>query len=447
MAATKACSIKATAAMCLLWMVFLSASATGGSRRRDPDMEETAFKMIGAYGDGHLLLVDNDKLLALLVHVSHMNAKFQAIYENLEPKLNQDDYQVDDTDLKNLRDLRILVTTEKFPWPYGQFPAVKDLPCGIAYSQCRAEYYKYFNLFNECVTLFRIRMNNVALKLEGVYKNLKLKLDRGAYLGFEPNIQTTRRIIRHEVYIWGDVPKKWTELDSHIGKWIFSRYSSICSYFWLVINAHDKEYSGYISILDESLMDTACQGTTNHGDLDSVVCSGVADSMASNQQWPPAPNDGYAGMNGFKYEDGSDFGSIPNSDLGDFVDTTTTRHYDGLTEYDPSQNSQPDYDAPYFGDYSSTEAPTRMADVTADDYAKPSSPYAGTSTPTSYDPADPVSLYPGVGTPYPHTPYAPAGPSSPYAGTRTPNTFPTSDPANPPSVSRRLKRRFARFRS
>ncbi|TPX47782.1 hypothetical protein SeMB42_g03206 [Synchytrium endobioticum] len=152
-------------------------------------------------------------------------------------------------------------------------------------------------------------------------------------------------------------------------------------------------------------------------------------------------------MNGFKYEDGSDFGSIPNSDLGDFVDTTTTRHYDGLTEYDPSQNFQPDYDAPYFGDYSSTEAPTRMADVTADDYAKPSSPYAGTSTPTSYDPADPVSLYPGVGTPYPHTPYAPAGPSSPYAGTRTPNTFPTSDPANPPSVSRRLKRRFARFRS
>ncbi|TPX30117.1 hypothetical protein SeMB42_g07970 [Synchytrium endobioticum] len=78
--------------------------------------------------------------------------------------------------------------------------------------------------------------------------------------------------------------------------------------------------NGYTSLLYESLkalQDEVRQCTTNHGNQNSVVTSGVAEPIASNQQWPLFTSDGYAGTSyGYTHADRPEFENI-----GDIVDT------------------------------------------------------------------------------------------------------------------------------
>ncbi|TPX39699.1 hypothetical protein SeLEV6574_g07042 [Synchytrium endobioticum] len=426
MATTAACSIKATA-MCLLWMVFLSAS-TAGKREEDEFAQQLAFSNLGAYGDANGLLANKEKFVKLQWYVRCMSEKVQPIYGNLEPKLSRGDYLVNEKDLMDLIDLRILVTKEKLPWRIRQLPAPECLPCTKNFAIRRAEYNKYLELFNKCVVLFQTRMSDVATKLNEAYNNLKPKFDSGAYLGDEPDMETIQGIVSHEVLLWGNDPEDWTQPHSHSENVIFLQYKEAYVKSSRLINAHDQKYGGYTTHLHESPMDTARQGTTNHGNQNSMVTSGVAEPIASNQQWPLFTSDGYAGMShGSTYADRSEFGYIPGFDLGQPYDTATMRHYADPSGYGIST----EYYHAYTGDDSSIEGTTSFAH------------------PPTYAPAGPSSPYAETGTPYPLT-YAPAGPSSPY-GTGVSYPFPTIDPANPseygysnpPSGSKRLKRRSA----
>ncbi|TPX39070.1 hypothetical protein SeLEV6574_g07435, partial [Synchytrium endobioticum] len=261
------------------------------------------------------------------------------------------DFLVDEKDSEVWKDLRELVTKEKFPWPSRKFPARNFLPCSSSFCQHRAEYYVYLGLFYDCGALFREHMNNVVLQLDEAYINIKPKFGSGASLGNEPDMKTILRI----------------------------------------------------------------------------------ETTASNQQWPPAANDGNAGMShGSKCADRLEFGYIPGFDLGQPDDTTTMRHYADPSGYGIST----EYYHAYTGDDSSIEGTTSFAHPPTYAPAGPSSPYAGTGVSYLFptiDPADLFSPNAGVSTPYPPT-YAPAGPSE-YGS------------PHPPSGSRRLKRRSARFRS
>ncbi|TPX45841.1 hypothetical protein SeLEV6574_g03602 [Synchytrium endobioticum] len=400
MATTAACSIKATA-MCLLWMVFLSAS-TARKRVEAKFAQEAAFNNIGTYGDGDDILGNEEKIVEFQWHVMCMNAKFLPIFDNLEPKLRQGGFLVEEKDFMELIDLRILVTTEKFPWPHGQFPAEDDFSIKLNYRRRRAEYNKYIELFNKCANMFQTRMGNVAAKLNEAYNNLQPKFDCGAYLGNEPDMETIRGIISHEMLIWGNDPEEWTQPHRHSENDIFLQYKEAYVKSSRLINAHDQKYGGYTTHLHESPMDTALQGTTNHGDLASVVASGVAEPIASNQQWPLFTSDGNAGTSyGYTYADRPELENI-----GDILDTSlslSSRANEPIASnqqwplFPSDGNAGTPYgytyaNTPEFG-YNSIEGTTRSA-----------------HPPTSYDPA---------------------GPSSSYAGTGTPNTFTTSDSVDP----------------
>ncbi|TPX40337.1 hypothetical protein SeLEV6574_g06665 [Synchytrium endobioticum] len=351
MAATKACSIKATAAMCLLWMVFLSASATGRSRKSLPAMAEAAFNNLGTYGDANELLVNQDKFDEFKWHVKHMNAKFQAIYVNLYGKLSQKFYPVDEEDLEDLKDLRKLVTTEKFPWPRFK----KPIP-----GTWKAKYSRYFGLFEKCVTLYKQYMENTAVMIKKAIKKVEKSVYADNNLGDDPDMQTIRRIVLNEIEIWGGHPLSWETpaILSQSGELRHLRHR--CNRGRLLINLHDEKHkhrSYSTPRLPQSPIDSATQGTSNHGDE-----------------------------------------NIPDSSLGR-PDDTTMRRYDP-SEYDTSQNLQHDYHPLCFGGYRSTETTT----------PGPSSEYARTGTPylpTPHDHTGLFSPYPGIDTPYPPTPHDP----------------------------------------
>ncbi|TPX33149.1 hypothetical protein SeMB42_g07517 [Synchytrium endobioticum] len=345
-------------------MVFLSAPAAG-KREEDKHAQQLAFSNLGTYGDGDELLANKDKLPVFQWHGRFMIAKFQT-------KLRERDFLVN-WNLELWKDLRILVTTEKFPWPYGQFPAINRFPC-LNHHGHRKDYYKYLEFFEQCVNLFQKRMENVAMKLEKAYINLMLKFASGASLGDEPDMKTILTIISIEEHIWGEDQMKWAQPLSYTGNVIFLRYRDIRGGCSQLIHTQDQKYGGYTTHLHESPMDTTRQGTTNHGDLDSVVSGGVAKPIASNQQWPLFTSDGYAGTShGSTYTDRSEFG-YNGIEVGHFsITTTTMRHYADPYGYGISTEC---YHA-YIGDDSSIEGTTSFAH------------------PPTYAPADLFSPYPG----------------------------------------------------
>ncbi|TPX44449.1 hypothetical protein SeLEV6574_g04490 [Synchytrium endobioticum] len=391
-------------------MVFLSASAAGNSEQ--PNLNEEAlqadFKNFGAYANAHELLDDPDMFFAFLRHVKRMAATFELVYANLGPKLERSDYSVVKEDLNYLKYLRIFVTTERLPWVLGGFRGPKDLSGPKNISAYRDRYRDYSNLFKRCVQLFRKHMTNVVLQFEDPRES-------------DLDMKTVIRIISIELHIWGNRPEKWTEpyRSREHEKYLFSRYSLICSQWLLWIHQE-----GYTSLLDESLkalQDEARQGTTNHGNQNSVVTSGVAEPIASHQLLPLFTSDGNAGTSyGYTYADRPELENI-----GDILDTSlslSSRANEPIASnqqwplFPSDGNAGTPYgytyaNTPEFG-YNSIEGTTRFAH------------------PPTYDPAGPSSSYAGTGTPYPPT-YGPAGPSSSYAGTGTPNTLPTSDSAGP----------------
>ncbi|TPX42254.1 hypothetical protein SeMB42_g05213 [Synchytrium endobioticum] len=359
-------------------MVFLSAS-TAGKREEDEFAQQLAFSNLGAYGDANGLLANKEKFVKLQWYVRCMSEKVQPIYGNLEPKLSRGDYLVNEKDLMDLIDLRILVTKEKLPWRIRQLPAPECLPCTKNFAIRRAEYNKYLELFNKCVVLFQTRMSDVATKLNEAYNNLKPKFDSGAYLGDEPDMETIQGIVSHEVLLWGNDPEDWTQPHSHSENVIFLQYKEAYVKSSRLINAHDQKYGGYTTHLHESPMDTALQGTTNHGDLASVVASGVAEPIASNQQWPLFTSDGNAGTSyGYTYADRPELENI-----GDILDTSlslSSRANEPIASnqqwplFPSDGNAGTPYgytyaNTPEFG-YNSIEGTTRFA-----------------HPPTSYDPA------------------------------------------------------------
>ncbi|TPX40338.1 hypothetical protein SeLEV6574_g06664 [Synchytrium endobioticum] len=557
MVTTTACSIKATAVMCLLWMVFLSASATGRWRRRNLAAEQKALQEVGTYGNADELEADETKLSDYKVYVQHIMVQFEAIYANLESKLSLGFHPVNGRDLEELRELEILVTTEKFPWlqtppqdlvlgsfrrkypkyielfekcvslykkymenmavmtegavgrqeynagnseqpnldeealqaafnKVGTFRASKDLSSDfISYvnrmttkfqaiyanlqpmlskgiypldekdfmnlrhlrklvtterlpwkqfkepyaSSWEKEYNEYSGLLYNCVSLFDTHMVNVVCQLGGMWRDLEEKVRLGEYLENDPHMEIMQRIIQNEQYIWEAVPKDWTHPYSHSRSPNFVPYSYRCRNGYTVLNIYKnkhKDRSNSTPRLPQSTMDSATQGTTNHGKEGSAVSGGVAEPIASNQQWPPATNDGNAGTShGSTYADRSEFGYVPGFDLGQPDDTATMRHYADPYGYGISTEC---YHA-YIGDDSSIEGTTSFAHPPTYAPAGPSSSYAGVSTPYPPTPHDHTGLfspYPGVSTPYLPTPHDPAGPSG----------YGSSDP---PSGSKRFK--------
>ncbi|TPX46602.1 hypothetical protein SeMB42_g03623 [Synchytrium endobioticum] len=162
MATTTACPLKATAVMCLLWMVFLSTSAVGNSEKPNLDEEEAAFEMTGAYANGRRLL---------------------SICHNLEPKLKRRVHLVEE---KNLKDIRIFVTKEKLAW---------------IFVMSTAEYKAYLRFFIKCVVLFEMHIEYVTYELEQAFETLLQKFANGAHLE-EPDMATIRRIIVNEKNLW-----------------------------------------------------------------------------------------------------------------------------------------------------------------------------------------------------------------------------------------------------
>ncbi|TPX41785.1 hypothetical protein SeLEV6574_g05926 [Synchytrium endobioticum] len=460
MATTTACSIKATAVMCLLWMVFLSASAAG-KLEENKHAQQLAFNNIGTYGDGDELLANKNKLYAFRWHGRFMIAKFQTIYENLESKLGKGDFLVDE-DLELWKDLRILVTTEKFPWSHGRFPAINRFPC-LNHRKHRMEYYMYLKFFEKCVNPFQKRMENVALKLEKAYTNLEPKFASGASLGDEPDMKTILTIISIEEHIWGENQMKWAQPLSYTGNVIFLRYRDIRSRCSQLIHTQDQKYGGYKTHLHESPMDTARQGTTNHGDLYSVVSGGVAEPIASNQQWPLFTSDGYAGTShGSTYTDRSEFG------YNGIEGTTSFAHESPMDTARQGTTNHGDLDSVVSGGVAKPIASNQQWPLFTSDG------YAGTSHGSTYtdrsefgyipgfnlgQPDDTTTMRPyadlsgyGISTEYYH---AYTGDDSSIEGTTSfahPPTYAPAGPSeygspHPPSGSRRLKRRSARFRS
>ncbi|TPX35426.1 hypothetical protein SeLEV6574_g08180 [Synchytrium endobioticum] len=330
MAATTACSIKVTVVMCLLWMVFLSASAAGNS---EEDELAQRFKKLGAYANGYRLVANRGMFMEFLDHVKRMAATFEPIYDNLGPKLERSDYSVVEGDLKDLKYLRILVTTEKLPWVSSAVPGQRKFPFLETTADHYKAYHEYLRLVKNCATLFRKHMNNVVSQLNKAHIKLNPKICRNAYLGDEPDMTTVRRIISNELYIWGEnVPETWTEPDNYAVKWAFSKYRPICVKSSRLINAHDQKYGGYTFHLNESPMDTALQGTINHGNQNSVVTSGVTEPIALTQQRTPVTMEYDAEMSyGGRYTDESEFGSIPNFSL-DYLHDNTLDHSRRVTE-------------------------------------------------------------------------------------------------------------------
>ncbi|TPX46607.1 hypothetical protein SeMB42_g03626 [Synchytrium endobioticum] len=397
MAATTACSIKATAGMCLLWMVFLSASAADNSeqdqlaQQRDQQINrQTAFEEVGAYANRHELMTNGVKFDKCLKHVSRMLRTIQPIYGNLNPKLQQSDYLVVTEDLEDLKYLRILVTTEKFPW------VMRDIPSQECNPDYRVKYRSYLELFKSCVQLFQKHMENVYLQLNKSYNELLQEVNSGANVVEAPDMKTILRIISNEWYIWGNDLENWT-YPSRRGDFRFSLYRPTYEKCLRLIYEN-----GYTSLLYESLMETARQSTTNHGNQNSVVTSGVAEPIASNQLLPLFTSDGYAGTSyGYTHADRPEFENI-----GDIVDTSlslSSRANEPIASNQllPLFTSDSNAGAPYgythadtseFG-YNSIEGTTRFA-----------------HPPTPYDPAGPSSSYAGIGTPYPPAPYDSDGP-------------------------------------
>ncbi|TPX31564.1 hypothetical protein SeMB42_g07747 [Synchytrium endobioticum] len=182
----------------------------------------------------------------------------------------------------------------------------------------------------------------------------------------------------------------------------FSQYRDICHLCSILLIDHDKIYGGYTSNLHESPMGTARQGTANHGNLDSVVSSGVAEPIASSQKWLLHMNGGNAGMSyGYTHADRSEFENIR-----DIVDSSLSL---SIRANEPIASNQ---QWPLF---------TSDGNVgTSYSYT-----YADTSE-FGYNSIEGTTRFA-----HPPTYYDPAGPSSSYAGTGTPNTLPTSDSAGP----------------
>ncbi|TPX30597.1 hypothetical protein SeLEV6574_g08602, partial [Synchytrium endobioticum] len=233
MAATTACSIKATAVMCLLWMVFLSASATGRSSTRCPAAEQAALEEIGTYGNADELLANGNKLLAFKYYIRHMMTHFEAIYANLESKLSPGFYPASKTDLKELRNLQILVTMEKFPWP-------QTLPEELGFGSIRWKYPKYIVLFENCVSLYRKYMENTAVMIKKAIKKVEESVYADNNLGDDPNMQTIRRIVLNEIEIWGGDPLSW-ETPAILSQSKELRHlRHRCNRGRLLINLHDE---------------------------------------------------------------------------------------------------------------------------------------------------------------------------------------------------------------
>ncbi|TPX49920.1 hypothetical protein SeLEV6574_g01211 [Synchytrium endobioticum] len=155
MATTTACPLKATAVMCLLWMVFLSTSAVGNSEKPNLDEEEAAFEMTGAYANGRRLLVNEDKFVDFRAHVMHMTAVH----------LSQPRAKVEAT------------------CPFGR----------------REEFEGHPNICNEGEV--SLDLQYVTYELEQAFETLLQKFANGAHLE-EPDMATIRRIIVNEKNLW-----------------------------------------------------------------------------------------------------------------------------------------------------------------------------------------------------------------------------------------------------
>ncbi|TPX34965.1 hypothetical protein SeMB42_g07242 [Synchytrium endobioticum] len=343
----------ATAVMCLLWLVFLSASAVGNSKRRNRAAEEAAFKNLGAYANGNELLANKDHFLALQKHVQHMTAKLLAIYDKLAPKLEQGGHLVYEKDLKDLQDMREFATKEKLPWLSLPLPPRELLPCTKWINTRWAEYIIYLELLYTCkgliarldaepiastrqrlpiipdghsrmpsdlVLAFQKHMDDVTLKLKAAYNNLKLKYYLPAYLGNDPDMETIQKIISNEAEMWSEYPEKLPRNYGNFDENIFSKYYRICRCCSRLLNWHDRDYPSH---LHQRPIDSARQSTPNHGNVGSAVSSRVTEPIASNQQWLPVTTDGNAGMSqNCPSADRSEFGSIPNFSLDDLHDNT-----------------------------------------------------------------------------------------------------------------------------
>ncbi|TPX44454.1 hypothetical protein SeLEV6574_g04495 [Synchytrium endobioticum] len=356
MATTTSCSIKAAAVLCLFWTVFLSASAAGNSEvpnlNEDELAQQAAFKHVGTFGDSAALETDPALRRRFQSYVKRMTRKFQAIYANLEPTLSEGIYP-EDEDFMNLRDLRILVTTEKLPW---------DLISLTYAGVWKVEYNEYFGLFHDCVNLFDKHMVNVESKLAEIWENLDTRVRQGEYLKNDPHMEIMQRIIRNEEYIWDALPENWTPPPySNSEPPSFIPYCFRCNNGHTLINTHKYLHRNRPNPpLPPSPMDSAPHGNP---------------SLAWYNQADPSHND----------------------------------HSEDVT----SQNLQLGWYPSYTGD-SNIDVTTRMAHVSINDYANPFSSYPGIDTPyppTPHDPAGLFSPYPGIDTPYPPNPYDPAGPS------------------------------------
>ncbi|TPX38527.1 hypothetical protein SeLEV6574_g07750, partial [Synchytrium endobioticum] len=150
MTTTTACSINVTAVMCLLWMVFLSASATRTSKERNFAEEEAAFEQLGTFADGEEILSREGRFAAFGEYVELMTTKFDAIYWNLAPKLYCGNLLLDEKDLKDLKDMQKFVNNERLPWETRKFPAAHRLPDPRLHGQQRSVYHFYRHILKKC---------------------------------------------------------------------------------------------------------------------------------------------------------------------------------------------------------------------------------------------------------------------------------------------------------
>ncbi|TPX42455.1 hypothetical protein SeLEV6574_g05606 [Synchytrium endobioticum] len=262
----------------------------------------------------------------------------------------------------------------------------------------------------EHILIFQEYIEETTAELRAIYDRLKQKFEQGDYSEAEKDMADMRTIVEEEELPWNNheyptreslpCPKYFTQC----GKAYYD-YRHLLDDCRLLIGEHDEKYQHYIH-LHQSQKDTSRTHVPDYGDLDSIVCSRVHEPITSTQQGPSVhANDHAETSHGYRYADGSPFGSIPGFDLDDLFDTTTMTHYAGPSEYDTLQNLQHGVYPAYMDDDSSIYECTHIAHPhTTNDHAGLVSSHAGFGTPyivTTSDHADPFFSHAERATPNP----------------------------------------------